>query len=56
MIRRVLDELAEVEAALETADEHEREALLIRQAALLSQCLGLSAEQRVYLARHPRRP
>lgn len=56
MIRRVLDELAEVEAALETADEHEREALLIRQAALLSQCMGLSAEQRVYLARHPRRP
>lgn len=56
MIRKVLDELSAVEAALETAQDHERETLLIRQAALLSQCMGLSAEHRVYLARHPRRP
>ena len=56
MIRKVLDELSAVEAALETAQDHERETLLIRQAALLSQCMGLSAEHWVYLARHPRRP
>jgi len=56
MIRKVLDELSAVETALETAQDQEQEALLIRQAALLSQCMGLSAEQKVYLARHPRRP
>jgi len=56
MIRKVLDELSAVETALETAQDQEQEALLIRQAALLSQCMGLAAEQKVYLARHPRRP
>ena len=56
MIRQVLDELDAVERALETADEQEREALLLRQASLLGRCRNLTPEQQVMLARHPRRP
>ena len=56
MIREVLSELENVEKALETAHEEEREPLLLQQAALLAQCRDLAAEDRVILARHPRRP
>lgn len=56
MIRAILDELDAVERALETAQDEEREALLLRQAGLLAKCRDLTPEQQVSLARHPRRP
>lgn len=56
MIRETLEALAEVEEALHDTDEESRGALLIRQAVLHQQLSNLTAEQRVFLARHPRRP
>ena len=56
-MREILSRLAEVEQALAACcEEEERGALQLRQAALLEQCRHLSAEQKVYLARHPKRP
>ena len=55
-MREILSRLDEVEAALAVAGEEERGTLLLSQAALLKRCRHLSAEQKVYLARHPRRP
>ena len=56
MIKDVLLSLDEVEAAMHTADEAERAALNVRWAALMEQCRHLTPQDRVYLARHPRRP
>ena len=56
MIREILEELDAVERRLPAADEDERATLLLRQAMLLGQCESLTAEDRVMLARHPRRP
>ena len=55
-MREILSRLDEVEAALAVAGEEERGTLLLSQAALLERCRHLSAEQKVYLARPPRRP
>ena len=55
MIREILGELDAVEAALAAAGEEEHEALALRRAALLDRCRNLTAEERVLLARHPRR-
>ncbi len=56
MIRALLDELDQIDAALLQATEEERLALQARKTELLDSCAYLSAEQRVSLARHPRRP
>ena len=56
MIRETLSELEELERAMEHADEEEMGALSIRRAALLEQCRSLTPVDRVFLARHPRRP
>lgn len=56
MIREILNELEQVERELDAAHEEEQGALMLRHAALLAQCEELTAEDRVILARHPRRP
>ena len=56
MIRDVLNRLEALERAIEDAHEEERESLVLEHAALLEQCRSLAAEDRVVLARHPRRP
>lgn len=55
-LKDALAHLDRVEAALHTADDTERSALLMAWAALLERCRSLSAQDKVYLARHPRRP
>ena len=56
MIRDTLSELESVETALSGAMGEERTALHARRSELLEACRALSAEDRVLLARHPRRP
>lgn len=56
MIKDILPQLDAAEAALAAADETERDTLLIRRAALLEQCRSVTATDKVFLARHPKRP
>ncbi len=56
MIRDTLSELESLEKAMEHADEEELGALSIRRAALLTGLANLTPVDRVFLARHPRRP
>ncbi len=56
MIRTILEELAAVEAALETADEAQREGLLARLAQLEESCRSFTPEQKVLLSRLAKRP
>lgn len=56
MIRETLAKLEDVELQLTTAGEEERAHLLFEQAALMHRMENLTAEQKVLLARLPRRP
>ena len=56
MIRTILEELTAVEAALETADEAQREGLLARLAQLEESCRSFTPEQKVLLSRLAKRP
>ena len=56
MIRGILSQLDEIEAMLGVAKGEERQSLLERRESLLESCRSLTAEQKVFLARHPRRP
>ena len=49
-------ELDDLELALETAQDEEREALLARREALAMRLTNLTPEQKVLMARYPRRP
>lgn len=55
-MKAILEQLDAVEAALRSAEEAERGPLLVRWAELLERCRHLTPQDRVYLARHPRRP
>ena len=63
MIRDILKQIEEVDAALGAQQEPLtdedaalRSALLLKRSNLLNECRELSAEDKVFLARHPRRP
>lgn len=56
MIRSMIQELDELELALETAQDEEREALTSRHAALVARFAHMTPEQKVLMARYPRRP
>ena len=56
MIRTMIKELDELELALETAQEEEREALTAQREALAMRFSHLTPEQKVLMARYPRRP
>ena len=56
MIRDILNEIDAVEQALSRDDGTHRAYLTRRRADLLAGCKSLAPEDRVFLARHPRRP
>ena len=56
MIRTMIKELDELELALKTAQDEEREALLAKREALAMRFKHLTPEQKVLMARYPRRP
>ena len=56
MIRTMIKELDDIELALETAQDEEREALLAAREALAARFTHLTPEQKVLMARYPRRP
>lgn len=56
MIRTMIKELDDLELALETAQGEEREALKARREALAVRFANLTPEQKVLMARYPRRP
>ena len=56
MIREILSQLDEIESMLGVTKGAERQSLLEQREALLARCEKLTAEQKVFLARHPRRP
>ena len=56
MIRTILEEIAAVEAALETASGAQREGLLARLAQLEESCRSFTPEQKVLLSRLAKRP
>lgn len=56
MIREKLDELARTETAIAVAQPQDLAALTARKNEILSSFFPLTAEDKVYLARHPRRP
>ena len=56
MIRTMIKELDDIELALETAQDEEREALLAAHEALAARFTHLTPEQKVLMARYPRRP
>lgn len=56
MIRTMIKELDDLELALETAQDEERDALLAKRAMLAQRFRNLTPEQKVLMARYPRRP
>ena len=56
MIRDILNEVDAVEQSLSRDDGTHRAYLTRRRADLLAGCKSLAPEDRVFLARHPRRP
>lgn len=56
MIRTMIKELDDLELALETAQDEERDALLAKRAVLAQRFRNLTPEQKVLMARYPRRP
>lgn len=56
MIRDILNEVDAVEQSLSRDDGTHRAYLIRRRADLLAGCKSLAPEDRVFLARHPRRP
>ena len=56
MIRTMIKELDDIELALETAQDEEREALLAAREALAARFTHLTPEQKVLMSRYPRRP
>ncbi|MBP3657425.1 MAG: acetyl-CoA carboxylase carboxyltransferase subunit alpha [Clostridia bacterium] len=56
MIREMLSQLDEIDAMLGVTKGEERRTLMERREELLIRCANLTAEQKVFLARHPRRP
>lgn len=56
MIRTMIKELDDIDLALETAQDEEREALLAAREALAARFTHLTPEQKVLMARYPRRP
>ena len=56
MISTMIKELDELELALETAQDEERDALLAKRAMLAQRFRNLTPEQKVLMARYPRRP
>ena len=56
MIRTILEEIAAAEAALETANEQEKEALCERLSQLYDSCRNFTPEQKVLLSRLAKRP
>lgn len=56
MIRTMIKELDDLELALETAQGTERDELLIRRGELAQRFKNLTPEQKVLMARYPRRP
>ena len=56
MIRTMIKELDDLELALETAQGEEREALEQQRQALAVRFTQLTPEQKVLMARYPRRP
>ena len=56
MIRTMIKELDDLELALETAQGEEREALVQKREALAQRFAQLTPEQKVLMARYPRRP
>ena len=56
MIRTMIKELDDLELALETAQDEERDVLLAKRAVLAQRFRNLTPEQKVLMARYPRRP
>ncbi len=56
MIRTMIKELDDLELALESAQGAEREALIEKRQALAQRFANLTPEQKVLMARYPRRP
>lgn len=56
MIKDILDALEQTETEISIAPESRLADLMTRRTALIAECRTLTAEDKVFLARHPKRP